>query len=90
MGNLFNSKKLYEALYRTEALAHGVARTNGQGIPPLIIQKEEKNVLCAEQLCGTMMAVRLLTHDACPNLLAASVYDTKPVHILSSASDCVK
>jgi hypothetical protein len=25
----------------------------------------------------------------CPNLLAASVYDTKPVHLLSMAFDCV-
>jgi hypothetical protein len=91
MDNLFNSKKLYEAfLYRTEALAHRVAHTNGQGIPPSIIQNEEKNISGAEQLCGTMMAPRLINYDACPNLLAASVYDTKPVRILSSAADCVK
>ena len=44
MDNLYNLKKLYEALYRTEALAHGVALTNGQGIPPSIIQKEERNI----------------------------------------------
>jgi hypothetical protein len=37
-----------------------------------------------------MMAARLLNHDACPDLLAASVYDTKPVHILLSAANCVK
>jgi hypothetical protein len=41
MDNLSNSKKLYEALYRTEALAHGIPGTNGRGIPPYIIQKEE-------------------------------------------------
>ncbi len=90
MDNLFNSKKLYEALYRTEALAHGVVHTNRQGIPPSIIQKEEKNISCAEQLCVTTMAPRLINYGACPNLLAAGVYDTKPVHILSSAADCVK
>jgi hypothetical protein len=44
MDNLFNSKKLYKALFRTKALAHGVGRTNGRGIPPSIIQKEEKNI----------------------------------------------
>ena len=90
MDNLFNSRKLYEALYRTEALAHGVASTNGRGIPPSIIQKEDKNVSRAEQLRGTTKAARLINFDACPNLLAASVYDTKPVHILSSAADCVE
>jgi hypothetical protein len=41
MDNLSNSKKLYEALYRTEVLAHGIPGTNGRGIPPYIIQKEE-------------------------------------------------
>ena len=90
MDNLFNSKKLYEALYRTEALAHGVACTNGRGTPPSIIQKEEKNINCAEQLCGTTMTAKLLHYAACPNLLAVSVYDTKPVHILSNVAECVK
>jgi hypothetical protein len=90
MDNLFNSKKLYEALYRTEALAHGVARTNGRGTPPSIIQKEEKNINCAEQLCGTTMTAKLLHYAACPDLLAVSVYDTKPVHILSTVAECVK
>jgi hypothetical protein len=28
--------------------------------------------------------------EACPDLLAVSVYDTKPVHILSTAADCVE
>jgi hypothetical protein len=28
--------------------------------------------------------------DACPDLFAVSVYDTKPVHILSTAADCVE
>jgi len=90
MDNLFNSKKLYEALYRTEALAHGVARTNGRGIPPSIIQKEEKNINCAKKQRGTTMAAKLLHYDACPNLLAVSVYDTKPVHIISTVAKCVE
>ena len=90
MDNLFNSKKLYEALYRTKALAHGIARTNGQGIPPSIIQKEVKTINRAEQLNGTTMAAKLLHYAACPDLLAVSVYDTKPVHILSNVAKCVK
>ena len=90
MDNLFNSKKLYEALYKTEALAHGVAHTNGQGIPPLIIQTEEKSINCAEQLHDRTMAARLLHHTTCPDLLAASMYDTNPMHILSTVAECVK
>ena len=52
MDNLFNSQKLFTALYRTHALAHGVARTNGRGIPHSIIQREEKNVKLAEESEG--------------------------------------
>jgi hypothetical protein len=50
MDNLFNSKKLYTALYMAECLAHGVARTSGCGISPSIIQREEKNKAAAEKL----------------------------------------
>jgi hypothetical protein len=90
MDNLFNSKKLYKALYRTEALVHGVVCTYGQGIPPSIIQKEEKNINCAEQLRGTTMAAKLLHYAECPNLLVVSVYDRKPMQILSTVAECVK
>ena len=48
MDNLFNSVKLYSALYRAEALAHGVAHTNGWGVPKGIIQKVKKQRLCRE------------------------------------------
>jgi hypothetical protein len=49
-GYLFNSKKSYKILYRKEALAHGVAHTNGRGISPSIIQKKEKNINHTKQL----------------------------------------
>ncbi len=88
MDNLFNSQKLFMALHIAEALAHGVACTNGRGVPPLIIQKEEKNKDCAEKLRGTTLAAKLHDSDACPNLFVVSVYNTKPVHILSTAAEC--
>jgi hypothetical protein len=50
MDNLFNSKKLYTALHMAECLGHGVAQTSGRGIPPSIIQREEKNKAAAEKL----------------------------------------
>ena len=40
MDNLFNSQKLFTALHIAEVLAHGVARTNGRGVPPLIIEEQ--------------------------------------------------
>jgi hypothetical protein len=90
MDNLFNSVKLYSALYRAEALAHGVARTNGRGIPMAIIQKEEKNRDRAEKLRGTTHAARLANFPGCPDVLAVSTYDTKPVHILSTVAESVE
>ncbi len=87
MDNFFNSQKLFMALHIAEVLAHGVACTNGCGVPPSIIQKEEKNKDHAEKLHGTTMAAKLHNLDACPDLFAVSVYDTRPVHILLTAAD---
>jgi hypothetical protein len=90
MDNLFNLQNLFSVLYMVEALAHGVARINGRGLPPSIIQREEKNAKLSESLRGTTKAARLHNSDKCPDLFAISVYDTKPVHILSTAAECVE
>jgi len=90
MDNLFNSVKMYHALYRADALAHGVARTNGRGVPMAIIQKEEKNRDCAEKLRGTTHTARLANFPGCPDILAVSTYDTKSVHILSTVAESVE
>ena len=44
MDNLFNSRKLFTALYKAKALVHGVVRTAGRGLPPSVRQLEEKNM----------------------------------------------
>ncbi len=90
MDNLFNSQKLFTALHIAEALAHGVACTNGRGVPPSIIQKEEKNKDRAKKLRGTTLVAKLHDSDACPDLFAVSVYNTKPVHIRLTAAKCVE
>jgi len=89
MDNLFNSRKLYSALHMANALTHGVARTTGRGIPPSVVQKEEKNEGKAEKLRGLTQAAVLSNDLQCPNLIACSVYDTKPVHFLSGAAESV-
>ena len=85
MDNLFNLQKLFVALYRVNALAHGVMRTSGRGFPPSAKQEEEKNANKAEQLKGTTKAAVLKNSIDTPNMLAASVYDNKPVHLMSTA-----
>ena len=89
MDNLFNSRKLFTALYLAKALAHGVVRTHGRGVPPGVLQIEEKNAKRAEALRGTTRAARLSNCPECPNLIAASVYDTKPVHMLSTTTTTI-
>ena len=87
MDNLFNSRKLFTALYRAKCLAHGVVRTTGRGLPPSVRQLEEKNLKEAIKLRGRTMAAKLVNSKDCPDLFACSVYDTKPVHMLSTTEE---
>lgn len=90
MDNLYNLRKLFTAGYREKVLMAGVCRTNGRGIPPSVIQKEEKNTSVADTLRGTTKAARLINCPDCPDLIAASVYDTKPVHLLSMTVESIE
>ena len=66
MDNLFNSRKLFTALYRAKCLAHGVVRTTGRGLPPSVRQLEEKNLKKAMKLQGRTMAAKLVNSKDCP------------------------
>ena len=87
MDNLFNSQKLFTALYLAKALAHGVVRTTGHGLPPLVRQLEEKNVKEAQKVRGRTAAARLVNSSDCSDLFAISLHDTKPVHMLSPVEE---
>ena len=89
MDNLFNSRKLFTALYLAKALRHGVVRTSGRGFPPSVRQLEEKNVREAQKLRGRTAAAKLINSPECPDLLACLVYDTKPVHMLLMLEDSI-
>ena len=69
-------------------MVHGVCRKEGRGIPSCVLQKEVKK---AEQAAvrGQTKAAVLEDDPECPNLVAFSVYDTKPVHFLSTACTSV-
>ncbi len=90
MDNLFNSRKLFTALYAEMTLAHGVSRTNGRGIPEAIIIPKEKNKEKANSIRGTTKAARLINSPDCPDLLAIAVMDTQPVHFLSTVAETVE
>jgi hypothetical protein len=92
MDNLYNSAGFCRAAFhhKNKVLCHGVTRRRGRGIPLCVLQEEVKN--CKEQLKvrGTVKAAVLVGDPACPNLIASSVNDSKPVHYLSMISNCIK
>ena len=90
MDNLFNSQKLFSALYRVNALAHVVMRTSCRGFPPSVKQDEEKNANKADALKGTTKAAILKNSADTPDMIAVSVYDNKPVHLMSTVCEKVE
>jgi hypothetical protein len=89
MDNLFNSRKLYTAAYQVGCLSQGVTRTYGRGIPDQCIQRTETDVNKANRLRGKTIAAVLKDDDKCPDLLCVSLYDTKPVHLLSTVAETI-
>ena len=89
MDNLFNSRKLYSAAYQIGALCHGVCRTNGRGLCEETVQKVEPDIAKARKLHGTTKAAVLMDDPLCPDLICCSVYDTKPVHLLTTCAEYI-
>ena len=73
---------------KNQVLIHGgVARKKNRGLPDCVVQEEEKNEKKAALVRGTTKAAVVENDSECPNVVAFSVYDTKPVHVLTT---CVR
>jgi hypothetical protein len=72
-----------------QVLIEGVGRKSGRGVPLHVIQEEVKKQHEATTR-GTVKAAVLKGDPDCPDLVAVSVYDTKPVHFISMVTDCIK
>ena len=81
---------MHAYMHEKRVLVHGVARKGGRGIQACV--KQEGIETREEQLKarGTVKAAVLSGDENCPNLIAASVYDTKSVHYLNMVSDVVR
>jgi hypothetical protein len=89
--NLYTSAKFLRVSYVTaRVLINGVTRTSGRGLPPSIIQEAITNKKEQMKVRGTVKAAVLVGDVECPNVVATSVYDTKPVHFLSSVCESIK
>lgn len=87
--NLYMSAKFCKDAYNhnKKICLHGVTRKGGRGLPQSVVQEEVTNPKAQETVRGTVRAAELLRDPYCPSLVAVSVYDTKPVHFLTMATE---
>ena len=92
MDNLYNSVSFCRAAYNhtKKVLCHGVTRKGRRGIPESIKQVEVERRADQLKVRGTVKAAVLRGDPGCPNLVASSIYDTKPVHYLSMVTEELK
>ena len=84
MDNLYISLSLAKLAYSHKFLIHGVARTYLRGVPKVVLQQEQKNKTLQNAVRGLVKVAVLKEDEGIPDLVACSLYDTKPVHFLSS------
>ena len=84
LDNLYNSAKFARAAYLhlRKVCVSRVTRKGMRGLPVCVVQHEETNKKEQMKVRGTVKAAVLMGDAECPNLVATSVYDTKPVHFL--------
>jgi hypothetical protein len=90
--NLYTSARFFREAFteKNKVLCHGVARKSGRGVPKCVIQEEPKRKTQQDQMRGTTKAAVLTDDPEIQDLVAFSVYDTKPVHFLSMACTGLK
>ncbi|KAK3254499.1 hypothetical protein CYMTET_36286 [Cymbomonas tetramitiformis] len=84
--NLFTSKKYLEWLYDRKKFGTGVCRTSGRGLPACVQQDLVTRKADLEAAIGTVKVARSTDF----RLVAMSLYDSKPVHLMSSKLTNVK
>lgn len=92
MDNLCNSVAFTKSCYKhpKKVLVQGTFRRGGRGLPPEVVQQDISGKKAQREVRGTVKAAVLQGDDDCPDLIASSIYDTKPVHFLSMACDTIK
>jgi len=86
LDNLYSSVKFCREAFigKNKVMTHGVARKKGRGIPEFVVQPEVKKNL-QHTVRGTTKAAILEGDPDCPEMVAFSVYDQKPVNFVTSA-----
>ena len=71
-------------------MVQGVFQTENRGLTICVVQLVKAQDLDAAKVCVTAKVAVLKGDSLCENLVATSVYDTKPVHFLSMMCDNIK
>jgi hypothetical protein len=93
MDNLYMSVKFAKAAFNHlhSVLAAGVTRNKGmRGLPVCVLQEEKSSKNEQMKVRGTVKAAILKGDPDCPDLVATSVYGTKPVHFLSMSCSSIQ
>jgi hypothetical protein len=92
MDDLYMSAKFAKAAFNHphSILVAGVARKGTLGLPACVLQEEKTNKRDQMKVRQTVKAAILKGDPDCPDLVATSVYDTKPVHFLSMSCSSIR
>jgi hypothetical protein len=92
MDNLYMSAKLCRLLYalKQKVMAHGVTRPSLRGVPKIVKQEERKKKGELESVRNTVKVAKMVGDGVCQDLVCVSLYDTKPVYIMTNACPSVE
>ena len=86
------STKLSRACYISDqkAMTHGVTRCSGRGLPKCIMQAEVTRKEDLQRQRGTLKVAQLVNDPECSGFISLSLYDQKPVYLLSNACNNIE
>ena len=71
-------------------MTHGVCRVHDRGLPKCMIMKEQTTEAAKALARGSVKAAVLKGDSVVKDMVAFAVYDTKPVHFISTAATSLK
>ena len=86
MDNLYAAFCRYVHNHKNRVLVYGVTQKWGLGIPDCVLKEEVINHNAQIAVQDTVKAAKSVGDPDCLDLIASSVYNTKPVHYLSMVS----
>ena len=92
MDNFYISTKISRACYITaqKVITHSITQSSGRGLSKCIEQQEVTRKEDPARQRGTLKVAQLEHDSACKRFLAISLYDQKPVYVLSNSCDKVE